>query len=149
VRLAPGNSGGPLADASGHVIGINTMIAGGLGLAVPSTTVTRFVDGGATRPRLGIVARPVVLRRERDSDIVLALLVLEVAPHSSAERAGLLVGDVITGVDGRTFRDPTDLLTALGDASAGDALRLDLLRGGDALVLDVVRAGPPSGARAA
>jgi serine protease Do len=150
VRLAPGNSGGPLADASGCVIGINTMIAGGLGLAVPSTTVARFVEEGATRPRLGIVARAVLLRRERDGDVDLALLVLEVAPHSSAEQAGLLVGDVITGVNGRAFRDPTTLLTALSDASAGDLLRLDVLRGGGALILSVtVPSEPTPGARAA
>jgi serine protease Do len=47
VRLAPGNSGGPLANAAGHVIGINSMIAGGLALAVPSNAVTRFLRGAA------------------------------------------------------------------------------------------------------
>ena len=45
VRLAPGNSGGPLADAQGRVIGINSMIAGGLALAVPSNAVARFLAG--------------------------------------------------------------------------------------------------------
>lgn len=54
VRLAPGNSGGPLADAHGHVIGINTMIAGGLGIAVPVTTVERFLtDAGLRTPAAG------------------------------------------------------------------------------------------------
>jgi serine protease Do len=50
VRLAPGNSGGPLADAAGRIVGINTMIAGGLGLAVPTSVVQRFVT--RVRPAL-------------------------------------------------------------------------------------------------
>ena len=44
IRLAPGNSGGPLADVRGRVVGVNTLIAGGLGVAVPTTTVSRFLD---------------------------------------------------------------------------------------------------------
>jgi serine protease Do len=51
IRLAPGNSGGPLADARGRVIGINTMIAGGLGIAVPVSIVERFLEDAGLRAR--------------------------------------------------------------------------------------------------
>src|SRR5260370_24215861 len=53
VRLAPGNSGGPLADARGRVIGINTMVAGRLALAIPSNTVTNFLRGEPADAYLG------------------------------------------------------------------------------------------------
>ena len=49
LRLAPGNSGGPLADTAGHVVGLNTMIAGGLALAIPINDVRRFVSAALAR----------------------------------------------------------------------------------------------------
>ncbi len=92
VRLAPGNSGGPLANARGELIGVNTMIAGGLAFSVPSNAVAEFVAArGENRPALGVVARPVPLEGG------VALLVLRVEPGSAAERASLREGDLLTG----------------------------------------------------
>jgi serine protease Do len=86
VRLAPGNSGGPLADASGCVVGINTMVvSGGLGLAIPSDVVTRFLAGKAYR--LGVTLQPVVG----------GMRILRVDPASAAARASLREGDVLLG----------------------------------------------------
>src|SRR4029077_331135 len=79
VRLAPGNSGGPLADAQGRVIGINTMIAGGLALAVPSNAVGEFLKrGGAQGPALGVTLQPVSLPTG-----AVGLLLLKVDPGSA------------------------------------------------------------------
>jgi serine protease Do len=109
VQLAPGNSGGPLANARGEVIGINTAIVNGLGLAVPSKTAIDFLRHGA-RPSLGVVLRPVQL----------GLLLLEVEAAGRAALAGLRAGDVLlTRFD--------DLNAALD--SGREVLRLHFLRG--------------------
>ena len=90
VRLAPGNSGGMLADADGRVIGINTMIYSGLALAVPSNRVIDFVAGlEDQKPILGVAMRPVHL------DGRPALVLVHVERDGRADRAGLMIGDVL------------------------------------------------------
>jgi serine protease Do len=127
VRLAPGNSGGPLANARGQVIGINTMIAGGLALAVPSNEVERFLKGGS-RPYLGVTLRPVQVLLENKR--ILGLLVLEVAAGSLAMTAGLMLGDVLIGACGQRFNTPDDLVNVLENAEPGESLPLEFLRKG-------------------
>ena len=125
VRLAPGNSGGPLADAAGNVVGVNTMVAGRLGLAVPSNEVSRLLRGENAQP-LGVTLRPLRVTaagRER-----LGLIVLEVEPNSAASRASLLPGDILVGSDGRFFTGLEDLEDAL-EGSAERVLRLQFVRG--------------------
>lgn len=132
VRLAPGNSGGILANARGEVIGINTMIAGGLALAVPSKAVQRFLRDMA-RPQLGVTLRPVLaeLGGERPKKRqVLGLLVLDVAFNSLAMAAGLKTGDVLVGICGQHFHTPDDLLSVLWHAEPGELLPVEFLRGG-------------------
>lgn len=125
VRLAPGNSGGPLADAQGRVIGINTMVvAGGLALAVPSNTVTAFVRRGVSGVSLGVTVRPVRIGQSPN----VGLLVLEVSPNGAADRASLLLGDILTGANGKSFRSFEDLGSAL-DAAATGTLSLQFQRG--------------------
>ena len=130
IRLAPGNSGGPLADAGGRVIGINTLIANGLGYAVPIDRARRFVAALSPRPRLGLVLRPVEVRPRGAAAPSAALLVLEVAPGLPADRAGLLPGDVLFALDGRPLREPSDLLEVLAAARPGAALTLEMGRAG-------------------
>jgi serine protease Do len=114
---------------NGHVIGINSMIAGGLGLAVPSNAVQRFLGAGGVRPRLGVIMQPVVIPAGRGATED-GLLVLEVAPDSPAERAGITVGDIVVGANGNRFRGPHALPEAIDAAARGNALMLDLVRGG-------------------
>ena len=132
IRLAPGNSGGPLADAAGHVIGINTMLAsGGIALAVPTATVEEFVKNGA-RPRLGVTVRMVRLPRRRG----VGLLIMSIEKDSPAEQASLLIGDLLIGTPGARFTVAADLSDAI--AEAGGALKLHFLRGDNAREREVV-----------
>jgi len=123
VRLAPGNSGGPLADAQGRVIGINTMIAGGLALAVPSNAVGEFLSGRAARgPVLGVTLQPVPLRSG-----AVGYLLIKVDPNSAAESGSLMIGDVLIGAGGRPFSSFDDLGAAL--ESGAETLDVQFLRG--------------------
>jgi serine protease Do len=126
IRLAPGNSGGPLVDAAGQLVGINTMITRGLALAIPSNSVKRFVAAGAG-PELGVVVRPV--RASVDGGTSLGLLVLETKPDGAAQRASLLPGDILIGAADQKFRSVDDLAVALEDAAASP-LVIRFLRGG-------------------
>ena len=134
VRLAPGNSGGPLADATGRVVGVNTMIASGLALAVPSKAVTRFLSGART-PRLGVVVQPAVVVAGRQESA--ALLVTDVAPGSAAAQAGLTLGDAIVGAGGHTLGAGYDLVGLLDEWNVAVPLPVDVVRAGSLLRRDV------------
>ncbi len=141
LRLAPGNSGGPLADARGRVVGINSMVAGGLALAVPSNAVADFLGRGqeAAPPlRLGVTIAPVLV--PESGGRVFGLLVLEVEPAGPAEVAGLMVGDVLVGADGKPLEGPYDLASALSHAAQAGGTPghpLELIRAGRRLTCEV------------
>jgi len=117
VQLAPGNSGGPLANARGEVIGINTAIVHGLGVAIPSNSVAAFLENGA-RPSLGVTLRPVPIGLE----------ILAIEPDGAAAAASLREGDILLG----SFED-------LGEAldSGREVLRLQFFRGDRTKVREV------------
>lgn len=146
VRLLPGNSGGLLANTQGQVIGINTMIADGLALAVPSKVVERFLKGERA-PKLGVTLQPVLVNLGNKR--VLGLLILEVEAGSSAIEAGLQIGDVLIRVCGQFFNTPNDLLSAIEYTEPGELLPLEFLRGGKHLVSSVVLHGGTFGVKAA
>jgi serine protease Do len=128
VRLAPGNSGGPLADARGRVIGINTMVAGRLALAVPSNAVTNFLASDPIDAWLGVIVAPVQVPRPGTRAKAFGLVLLEVEPDSPAANASLLPGDILLGTGEKSFASLDDLATAL-QGSGPRLVRLALLRG--------------------
>jgi serine protease Do len=128
VRLAPGNSGGPLADARGRVIGINTMVAGGLALAVPSNSVQEFLSLGPENSWLGVTVHPAVVPRSRGAGKTFGLVILEIEPGSPADLASLLPGDILLGTEEKPFAALEDLASALRGTSPR-VLRVEFLRG--------------------
>lgn len=154
VAIGPGNSGGPLADAEGRVLGINTMVASpGVGLAVPAHAVEAFLAvAGAPLPYLGIVARAVALpegyRRQLGLPLAAGLIVTGVEPDSPAHAANLLPGDVIVAVGTQAVWDPRQLRDAIALAGPGGRLHLTVLRGGQPLDVIGVLGQPRSPSRA-
>lgn len=128
LKLAPGNSGGALADAAGRVVGINSMVAGGLALAIPADDVRRFLGEAVARPRLGVRLAAVRLAAGRAGHVVLGT-----EPDSVAERSGIIAGDIILARD-------IERLAA--------AQSLEILRGGNPQRVVLVRPMPEAASAA-
>ena len=149
AALNPGNSGGPLVDSRGQVVGINTAIiqgAQGICFAVPVNTarwVTGLLirDGRVHRAFLGIIgeARPLNPRVAREHGLpgLTGVGVAQVVPGSPAEQTGLRVGDVIVSFDGSPVRTIDDVHRLLTDVAIGTAARLEILRNNQRVALTV------------
>ncbi|MDJ0975045.1 MAG: trypsin-like peptidase domain-containing protein [Planctomycetota bacterium] len=148
--LNPGNSGGPLLDAAGRVIGINTAgVRGGnnLGFAVPSNTAAFVLgeilrDGRVRRAELGVQVEDALLpkRIAERSGVPWArgVLVRGVVPGSPAHRGGLRAGDVIVGFVEEPVKSTSDLQKNLDKDAIGVALPLHVLRKGERVTVTVV-----------
>jgi serine protease Do len=135
VALAPGNSGGPLLNARGEVVAINAMMFGLMALSIPSNAAEAWV-AGERRRRLGIgvlpVELPAFLRREASTA---GLVIAGVETGGAADRAGLLVGDVLLAIAGKPLGEAETLLETV--AQAGDVVSLRVMRGGKIMVMEV------------
>lgn len=129
ARFAPGVSGGPLVNHQGQVIGIATRVSGELGIAVPSSAVSAFV-GATSRPgkgSIGVTAHLVPLRNQPWPQ---GLLLTDVPSGSQADRAGLILGDIIVEAGESPIEDQETLPAALVRAGAGQRVAMTVLRGG-------------------
>jgi serine protease DegQ len=139
AELLPGFSGGPLVDADGRVIGINSWNFGrGISRAVPVETAERVTDslrvhGRIRRAYLGLGAQPVRLSQAVSSQLgqESGLLVVTVEPGGPAQKAGLMQGDTIVSVDGDPVRHLDDLFGKLGALDVGSSHRLGVVRAGE------------------
>lgn len=152
AALNSGNSGGPLINTYGQVIGINTIKIGaftdsagveGLGFAIPSATVkdivTQIISQGyvSGRPKLGITGESIPLFYQRYYRLPAGLFVTDVAPGSNVEKAGLEEGDVLISVDGVKVYSQNDLDTLLYQYSAGDVVTIVVYRSGRTMQADI------------
>ncbi len=159
--LNPGNSGGPLLDSAGRIIGMNTAILSptganaGIGFAIPVDCINRIVPqiirGDTTpQPQLGVTTAEDHLARGLGLD---GVLLLTVTPNTTAEKAGLrgtqrneqgkiVLGDVITAVDGQPAHTTDDFYRLLGRRKIGDTVQLTILREGKKREVPVVLEAP-------
>jgi len=154
--MNPGNSGGPLLDSAGRVVGMNTAILSptgayaGIGFAIPvdciNWIVPEIISGRATaRPNLGITTAPDHLVRRLGLD---GVLILTISPNTTAEKAGLrathrgdsgkiVLGDLIVAVDGESVRTTDDLSRIIDKHKVGDVVPLTILREGKKMDVQV------------
>lgn len=154
VAVHDGFSGGPLVDAGGAVLGVNTSaLARGAPITIPTRTVERVVErllsGGSMRPgylgvAMQVVRIPGALQAAAGIAQATGLLVVLVEPGSPAERAGVLLGDVLVSLDGAEVADPSDLQALLSYERVGKEVPLRLLRGGQTVDVRVTIAERPS-----
>jgi S1-C subfamily serine protease len=147
AALNPGNSGGALADARAHVVGINTAVAGvGLGLAVPIDAATRRIiaallhDGRVRRAYLGIAlgARPLPPRLARRLGRHGCIEVVEVVTGRPADRAGIRAGDLIVALAGSSVEDVATLQRLMVGELIDATVSVTVARGDELLDLELV-----------
>ena len=149
AALNPGNSGGPLVDSRGEVIGVNSAVilpAQGICFAIAVNTA-KFVagrlirDGRVRRSRVGAAVQtvplPTPLVRRLDLDVESGALITGLEPGGPAGRAGLVEGDVILALDGHPIAGVDDLHRLLTEERVGVLTPLTVLRGGGLLALEV------------
>ncbi len=138
VVMYPGFSGGPLVEANGQFIGLNTSsLLRGVSLTVPAATMQQVVQtlltkGKVSRGYLGIGAQPARLPTNIAQQLnqETGLLLVSVEPGGPADKAGLFLGDVVTGIAGQPVRHLDDLLGALTSDRVGTSVPVRIVRGG-------------------
>ncbi len=157
AAVNPGNSGGPLADLQGKVVGINTAMipfAQGVGFAIPINTVKRVAreileKGEVTRPWIGISGVDLTppLARRYGIQAESGFLIAEIVPDGPAHEAGLRAGDVITSSDGHGVKRTKDLLFALSQVPVGGYVSIEVNRMGKNALIRVRPSEAPRASR--
>jgi S1-C subfamily serine protease len=149
AKLNPGFSGGPLVDAEGRLIGINTAYVWQRGIAIPVNKVKQVTDrllsgGKIKKAYLGLVGNSVAIPQEIQDEAGIdqetGVMVFQVEPGAPARQAGLTMGDVIITFNGKPVTDFYDLPRLLADDVAGKQTQLTIIRGEKLLELTITPA---------
>ena len=152
LTLYPGFSGGPLVNAKGEILGLNTAGLHRSGITIPAATVARVVaelleKGHIERPYLGIAMQSVSVPESWRAKLNLiaseGLLVVHVEPGSPAEKAGMLLGDLLVEIDGKSVADTDAMQEVLRSHKAGSSVEVKLVRGGTLVKVSVTLAARP------
>jgi S1-C subfamily serine protease len=147
AKLNPGFSGGPLVDAEGKLIGINTAYVWQRGIAIPVNRVKAITDrlltgGNVKKAYLGLIASTVAIPQEIQDEIGIeqetGVMVFQVEPNTPAKKAGLTMGDVIVKFDGKSVVDFYDLPRLLAEGVAGKKTPMTVIRGEKLLELTII-----------
>lgn len=139
LSLYPNSEGGPLVDATGHVVGMTVSGPRHSVLAIPSTTVNRVVNtllekGRVARGYLGLGMQPVRLPDSVKNQLNLAavggVIVVNVEQNGPAEQAGVMIGDVLVAINNTPVSDTSEVQAMLGPQSVGQTLKAQIVRGG-------------------
>lgn len=159
VAVNPGNSGGPLVDSRGRIVGINTAIVGqsyqGISFAIPSNVVKDIylrlltkgrVDRGWLGVQLNPVSRELALAQglAAPRGAVVTSLTSEFGHNSPAESAGIKVGDIITQWDARPIAGPAQVIQIVSSTLAGATVKLSIIRDGAKQEIPVVIGARPA-----
>jgi len=154
LALYPGFSGGPLVNVDGKVLGLNTNGFGrGRAVSIPVSTINRTIDellekGHIARPYLGIAMQPVAvpeaLRGKLKSATAGGLMVLHVEPGGPADKAGIVLGDVIVELQGKPALDTEHIQDLLASAKVNDKIAMMVIRGGAPLELSITLGERPA-----
>jgi len=141
LALYPGFSGGPLVNWKSEIVGVNTRgLSGGRAITVPVATVERVVNellekGHIARPYLGIAMQSVELpknvRSQLSADAHAGLVVMHVEGGGPADKAGVLLGDVIVEIKGKLVEDVGAIQDVISDAKVGEPIAARLVRAGE------------------
>jgi S1-C subfamily serine protease len=157
LSIYDGFSGGPLVEAAGRALGLNTSgLARGMALTIPGSTVDHVADqilsgGRLTRGYLGLASQPVRLpeglRQGLNLGSDFGLVIVNVEPDGPADRAGVLLGDILVALDGVPVSEPADVLAALGPDRVGRPIAARLLRAGQPTEVTITVGSRPAGRR--